>query len=299
MKLGVSAFAWTAKFDNSHLRLIPLVKEMGFDGLEIAMFDPSDLAAAEIRRTFEASDLECTVCAILPPGVNPISSDATTRKKSASHLARCVETTCALGAKVLAGPLYAPIGYLPEHRPTEDEWNWAVEHFQKAGELLDANQITLAIEPVNRSETFLLRTAKEAKQLCEAIAHERIGVTLDTFHGNIEERDIVEAVRLLGPRLRHLHLSENDRSLLGEGHVPFPELLATLQDARYDGYLVIEGFGYSSEEKVGPGYLWAAIDVSPEEIAVKGIQYLHRLQAREATQARLSKHRVDSEWSNH
>ena len=68
MKLGVSAFAWTAKFDRSHLRLVPLVKEMGFSGFEIAMFDPADLAVKDIRRAFETSDLECTVCAILPPG---------------------------------------------------------------------------------------------------------------------------------------------------------------------------------------------------------------------------------------
>ena len=67
MKLGVSAFAWTAKFDRSHLRLVPLVKEMGFSGFEIAMFDPTDLAVNDIRRAFETSDLECTVCAILPP----------------------------------------------------------------------------------------------------------------------------------------------------------------------------------------------------------------------------------------
>ena len=66
MKLGISAFAWTAKFDRSHLRLLPLVKEMGFSGLEIAMFDPSDLPINDIRRAFEASNLECTVCSILP-----------------------------------------------------------------------------------------------------------------------------------------------------------------------------------------------------------------------------------------
>src|SRR5438270_1750686 len=109
MKLGVSAFAWTAKFERSHLELVPAVKEMGFSGFEIAMFDPADLAVKEIRRVFEANELECTVCAILPPGINPISSDATVRKKSMQHLLRCVETCSELGAPLLGGPLYAPI----------------------------------------------------------------------------------------------------------------------------------------------------------------------------------------------
>jgi len=77
--------------------------------------------------------------------------------------------------------LYAPIGYLPEHRPSHDEWSWAVEAFQSIGDTLDACKVTLSVEPVNRSETFFLRTAKEAKSLCEAVGHPRIGVTIEHF----------------------------------------------------------------------------------------------------------------------
>jgi D-psicose/D-tagatose/L-ribulose 3-epimerase len=277
MKLGVSAFAWTATFDQSHLRLVPMVKQMGFSGFEIAMFDPADLAIADIRRTFEASDLECTVCAILPPGINPISHDAATRKKSIQHLAHCVETASALGARLLGGPLYAPIGYLPEHRPTKDEWTWAVEAFQAIGDVLDSCCVTVSIEPVNRSETFFLRTAKEARSLCQAIGHPRIGVTMDTFHANIEERNIAGAVRSLGHELKHLHASENDRGLLGLGHIDFRAIIAALREIGYKGYLMIEGFGYSPEEKSGPGALWADIAVSPEEIASRGAQFLNAL----------------------
>lgn len=277
MKLGVSAFAWTAKFDQSHLQLVPLVKELGFSGFEIAMFDPADLAVTDIRRAFEASDLECTVCAILPPGINPISPDAATRKKSMQHLARCIETASALGANLLGGPLYAPVGYLPEHRPTKDEWTWAVEAFQSIGDLLDSGNVTLSIEPVNRSETFFLRTAAEARSLCQAIGHPRIGVTIDTFHANIEERNIAEAVDSLGHYLKHLHASENDRGLLGKGHVDFSAIIAALKKNEYDGYLMIEGFGYSPRETNGPGLLWADISVSPEEIASRGAQFLTRI----------------------
>jgi D-psicose/D-tagatose/L-ribulose 3-epimerase len=277
MKLGVSAFAWTSKFDRQHLPLIPKVKEMGFSGFEIAMFDPADLAVSDIRRAFESSDLECTICAILPPGINPISPDAPIRNKSVQHLVRCIETSSELGARLLGGPLYAPIGYLPDHRPTRDEWSWAVEAFQSVTETLDACDVNLTIEPVNRSETFFLRTAREAKTLCEAIGHPRIGVTIDTFHANIEELNIAAAVESLGPYMKHLHVSENDRGLLGEGHVDFPGIIAALQKGAYNGYLMIEGFGYSAEEKNGPGALWADVSVSPEEIASSGLRYLSKI----------------------
>lgn len=274
MKLGVSAFAWTSKFDQQHLPLIPKVKEMGFSGFEIAMFDPADLAVSAIRRAFESSDLECTICAILPPRTNPISPDPAIRKKSVQHLVRCIETSSELGARLLGGPLYAPIGYLPDHRPSADEWSWAIEAFQATGESLDSYDVNLSIEPVNRSETFFLRTAEEAKRFCQSIGHPRIGVTIDTFHANIEEPNIAGAVRLLGPCLKHLHASENDRGLLGRGHIDFSAIIAALGQIGYDGYLMIEGFGYSPSEKNSPGTLWADLSVSPEEIASTGARYL-------------------------
>lgn len=202
MKIGVSAFAWTSKLDRRHLELLPTIKEMGIDGFEVSLFDPEALAVNEIRRALEVSQRECTVCAVLPGGINPISPDAVARRRALEHLVQCVKTAAALGSHILAGPLYSPIGYLPEHRPSAEELSWAVETFQRLGDSLEANQVTLAIEPVNRSETFFLRTAKEARSLCEAIGHPRIGVTVNTFHANIEEKNIADAIRSLSTPAR-------------------------------------------------------------------------------------------------
>jgi D-psicose/D-tagatose/L-ribulose 3-epimerase len=185
-------------------------------------------------------------------------------------------TSC-LGAKLLGGPLYAPIGYFTGCRPAADEWLWATEAFQSLGETLDACDVTLAIEPVNRSETFFLRTAKEALALCEAVRHPRVGVTIDTFHANIEEKNPAAAVFSLGDRLRHMHISENDRSLLGQGHVDFPGIIEALRAIGYQGYLMIEGFGFLHDVNDGPGTLWAECNVSPTDIASQGAAYLRGL----------------------
>ena len=277
MKFGVSAFAWTASFGSSHLRLLPQVREYGFAAFEIPMFEPGKLPVAALRKSFEANALDCTVCAILPEGINPISPDKSARKRAFAHLVKCVETSAELGAHLLGGPLFAPFGYLPGHRPTQEERSWAVEAFQPLGDLLEKNAITLSVEPVNRSETFFLRTAADAKALCNAIAHSRIGVTIDTFHANIEEKNIPAAIKALGPQLRHIHVSENDRGLLGSGHIDFPEIIKTLNEIGYDGYLMIEGFGFSPHEPLAPGALWASTNVSPEDIAVGGLSYLKGL----------------------
>lgn len=277
MKIGVSAFAWTARFGQSHLKLLPEMKKIGLDGIEVPMSDPALLPISSIREAFDRYGMECTVCAILPRSYNPISPKSETRRKAIEHLIRCVEASAAMGAKLMGGPLFAPIGYLPRHRPTEAEWLWAVEAFQAVGDVLEANDITLSIEPVNRSETFFLRTAAEAKQLCESVGNPRIGVTVDTFHANIEELTIPDALLSLGTHLKHVHASENDRGPLGDGHVPFKEIVSVLKRIQYKGYLMIEGFGYDSKEKSAPGRLWAHRDVTPEYLASSGAQYLAKL----------------------
>lgn len=279
MKIGISAFAWTSNFRSSHLQLLPGMKKLGMDGVEIPMFDPDALPTSEIRTAFEANALECTVCAILPPAVNPISPEREIRHRAVEHLKKCVHTAAALGAKLIGGPLYAPIGYLPSHRPSKDEWTWAVEAFQALKSDLDATNLQLSLEPVNRSETFFLRTAEEAARLCDLIGDPRIGVTIDTFHANIEERSLVGAVRSLDAHLRHIHASENDRGPLGRGHVPFASIIAALKEMKYEGYVTVEGFGYSSDETQSPGYLWAYSEVSPERLASESYQYLTDLLA--------------------
>ena len=277
MKIGVSAFAWTSELKPSHTGLFPTLRAQGIEGFEIPMFDPARIDAASLRRAFAANNLECTVCAILPAGINPISPDAAIRKQSLAHLTRCVETCAELGAHLMAGPVYAPIAYLPGHRRQQDEWTWAVECFQSLGEVLDANRVTLALEPVNRSESFFLNTAAEANSLCAAIDHPRVGITIDTFHANIEEKNLAESLRPLAKRLKHIHASENDRGLLGSGHVDFPAIVNVLKEIDYDGYLMIEGFGYSEKEPDALGALYADPSVSPEDIAFKGATYLRTL----------------------
>lgn len=277
MKIGVSAFAWTTQFSQKHIELIPKLREHGIEGFEIPMFHPADVPPAELRRAFEANGMEGTACAILPEGINPISPDASVRARSLEHLLRCIERGAEAGVHTICGPLYAPIGYLPGRRRTQDEWNWAVECFQALGAGLVAHDVSLAIEPVNRSETFFLNTAADAKAFCDAVGHPRIGVTIDSFHANIEEKKIPTAISFLNGYLRHFHASENDRGLLGSGHVEFSSIIAALGGIEYTGFLMIEGFGYSPDEPASLGARWGDADVSPEDIAFKGASYLRTL----------------------
>jgi D-psicose/D-tagatose/L-ribulose 3-epimerase len=278
MKLGASAFNWTRTFGVQHLDLLPQLREHGLQAFEVPIFDPATVPASRIRKALETNDLACTVCAILPSGVNPISADQAVRRKGHAHLVHCIEMAAELGAKLLGGPLYAPIGYLPGRRRTSDEWQWAVELFQNLGGVLDAHAMTLALEPVNRSETFFLTTIGEAAELCLAIGNDRIGVLVDTFHANIEEKNIAEAMDSLGPLLKHMHISENDRGIPGTGHIDFVAITRTLKQMQYDGYLMIEGLGYvPPEQNSDSGFMWRRTEETGDEIVFNGTTLLRGL----------------------
>lgn len=277
MKLGASAFNWTRTFDAGNYHLLPRLREAGFAALEIPIFDPSTIATTTLRRLLEKNDLDCTTCAILTGNINPVSGDAHQRKQARAHLAHCIETTAALGGRLLGGPLYAPINYLPGRLRSHDEWNWAVECFQSLGDLLNAHNITLALEPVNRSETYFLTTSAETARLCKEVDHPDIGVLIDTFHANIEEKSIPATISGLGTCLKHLHISENDRGVLGSGHVDFPRIMQALQSISYDGYLMIEGLGYIPPEKNVPDFMWRRPDETGDDIVFLGAAFLRAL----------------------
>ena len=205
MRFGVNTFLWTVRFDASSIPLLPKVKEMGFDGIEVAIFDPSTFAAADIRRGLEQYEMQCTVCSVMPPGVSVVSEDAAVRRKAAAYIADCAKAIAEAGADILCGPLYTPLGEFPGRRPTLDEFKRAVDLYAELGPRLDVEDVTLAIEPLNRFETYFLNTAADAVRLCDAVNHDRIGVLLDTFHANIEEKDIGDAYRMVGRHLKHVH----------------------------------------------------------------------------------------------
>ena len=276
MKLGVNTFIWSAEFGRAQLAFLPRIKEHGFDGVEVPMFNPEGFPAADIRNGLAANDLECTVCSIIPAGRSLISDDADVRRRTQQHLRDAIQATAEVGAHVIDGPLYSPVGDLPGRRRTPDEWRWAIEGYQSVTPTLDACDVTLAIEPLNRFETYFLNTAADAAALCDEVGHPRVGVAFDTFHANIEEKGIAGACRRIGGHLKHVQISENDRGTPGSGHIDWASLLRALRDLEYDGWLTIESFGPSLGAFSAAVAIWRDIEPTPDSIAFDGIEFLRR-----------------------
>jgi D-psicose/D-tagatose/L-ribulose 3-epimerase len=274
MKFAVNALIWTTEFDHRSFSLLPRLRECGFDGFEVPVFQPAKVPAKEIRQALSANNLECTVCAILPAGMNPISDNPDIRRRTRQHLVDTIKVAADLGSTLMGGPVYSPVGHLPGRRRTSDEWQWAVECFQSLGESLHANGITLALEPLNRFETYFLNTAADAVKLCSEIGHSSIGVLLDTFHTNIEEKDVAAAFLKTGKKLKHIHACENDRGIPGTGHVDFAGIASALKKIGYDGWITIESFGYSHKELAAAAAIWRDLAPTPEAVAFDGLPFL-------------------------
>lgn len=274
MKFGVNTFIWTESFDRANLPLLPRIKAWGFDGVEVPLFRPAEFAAADIRKGAEANGLECTVCSVLVDGLSLISDDADVRRKTRAHMQDVVKASAEAGAKVVAGPLYCPVGYLPGRRRTADEWKRAVEGHQSLGDTLASHGVALAVEPLNRFETFFLNTAADAAALAAEINHPNVGILFDTFHANIEEKDIGAGYRTIGKHLKHVHACENDRGIPGSGHVEWKNVFQALRDIGYDGWLTIESFGFALPMISAAAAIWRDIEKTPDLIASEGVKFL-------------------------
>ena len=276
MKYGINTLLWTPAFDASYFRLLPDIKSHGFDGVEVARFEFESFPAAAVRRALEQNGLESTFCSALSGDLNLVSDDAAVRQRTREFLLRGIQATAEIGAHMFVGPLVAPVGYLPGRRRNEDEWKRAVEGLQSLSDTLDAYDVTLAIEPLNRFETYFLNTMFDAAALADAVDNPRVGVLYDTFHANIEEKSLGAALRSLGPHLRHVHTCENDRGAPGSGHVEWPEVFSGLSDMGYDEWLVIESFAPGIKEIAAAACIWRELAPTPEAIAYDGLEFLKR-----------------------
>ncbi|HET7698668.1 MAG TPA: sugar phosphate isomerase/epimerase family protein [Vicinamibacterales bacterium] len=274
MKIGVNTFLWGVHFGPADFHRLAGIKEGGFDGIEFAVLDPKNLPATAIRRELERAGLEATAVSVVPAGMHIGSSDAAVRARTREHLTACIRQTAEAGATILSGPMYSPVGYLTGVRRTADEWKWGVETWQALAPVAADAGVEIGIEPLNRFETYFLNTAADGAKFCDAVGHPSIGLLFDTFHANIEEKTVGEALRAAAPHLKHLHTCENDRGTPGTGHVAWREFFTTLRSIGYDRWMVIESFGFALGELSAAAAIWRDLAPTVDSIAFDGVKFL-------------------------
>jgi D-psicose/D-tagatose/L-ribulose 3-epimerase len=274
MRLGINLMAWSGQID---LALLPRIAELGFDGVELPVLRPDAVDAAAVRAALERNGLECTASGALPRGASLLEESE--RAEGVAWLDRCAAFAGACGAGVLCGPLYAPVGLLPWRPPTEREWDSCVAGLREAGARAAERGVTLALEPLNRFETHFLNTVDDGLRLVAAVGHPAVGLHLDTFHLNVEEKDVAAALGRASGRVAHVHFSENDRGTLGTGHVDWPGVAEALRAIEYEGWVVAETFTGSVPEIAAATAVWRPLVPDPWTYAEQSLRFMSGLLA--------------------
>jgi D-psicose/D-tagatose/L-ribulose 3-epimerase len=271
MKIGFNLLLWTGHVTADHAPLLALVRDAGYDGVEIPVFGGAPEHYAALGRLIAEHGLGVTSVGLVPDTAhNPISDDAAARAGGISHLKWLVDCSRALGAEVLCGPYHQPLGCFSGSGATQEELSRLAEAHRTMSDY--AGDLILAIEPLNRFECYVLNTAQQASAHVSTVDRRNFGYLYDTFHANIEEKDPVGAIAATASAITHVHISENDRGAPGRGHIPIGPTLKALREVGYDGWVTVEAFGQALPELAAATRVWRKFFEREEDVVRDGIR---------------------------
>ncbi len=278
MKLGINTFLFCSPFGNANLSLLPVFAAWGFDCAELAIEDPALVDGATINAAFQATDLSHLItCGAYGPG-RDLRGSAAEQEAALAYTTRILDMMPAYGSTLYCGPLYSAVGRAEAYTASEKErqQDLVATHLHTLANHAAERGITIAMEVLNRFETDFMNTAAHAVAMVERVNHPALGIHLDTFHMNMEERSFGDAIRTAGKHLAHLHASANHRGAPGQGTIPWGEIRDALHEVNYAGDVVIESFSTRIETIARACCVWRDPG-DPEVIARGGLAHLREV----------------------
>jgi D-psicose/D-tagatose/L-ribulose 3-epimerase len=281
LKTGVSSLLWTEHFAADDVALFEKVKTVGFDVFEICVADPFDFPVKQVRKAALDAGIGLTTISVALDDRNPVSPEPAVRAKAVEFLKKMVDINIGIGSKIIGGPNYAAWGYITGTSRTPDEWKWAADTIRQAAEYAkQQGDLVIALEPINRFETYFLNIAEDTVNFAAEVGLDNVGVHLDTFHMIREETGIAEAVKTCGEKLLYVHVCENNRGIPGTGLIPWSEFFTALKDIDYKGIVSIESFDPNFEEINRNCAIWRKFADSGEQLATEGLKNLSAVAAK-------------------
>jgi D-psicose/D-tagatose/L-ribulose 3-epimerase len=273
MKYGMNLLLWTGEVTEEMLPTCEQLKAAGYDGVELPMFN-LDIDYAGLGKQLDSLSLARTAVTIRGEEDNPISPDASIRAKGVALTKQTLDCCAAAGVETLVGPYHSALGYFSGAGPTEDEWKWGVDSMRQVAEYAGQVGVNLGVEALNRFECYFLNTHADSTRFVREVDHAACGMMYDTFHANIEEKSVTDAVKAGGDKMVHIHISENDRSTPGQGGVRWDENFDAIVSSGYDGWLVIEAFGLALPEIAAATKIWRRMYSDEITLATEGLKFM-------------------------
>ena len=245
MKFGTLYSYWGNEWKCDYFQTAKKISSLGFDIMEVGAGHLVSMSDEELARLKDlARDLGLTITSNIGPAKNKdvAAADEATRVRGIQYLSDIMKAMDKLDSRRLVGVQYT---YWPNDFSDLDKpaiWARGVESVKKLGKVAEQYNVEMCLEVVNRFETHILNTVDEANQFCDEVDNKNVIILLDTFHMNIEEDNIPDAIRRAKGRLGQLHVGEGNRKLPGEGSLPWGEIGQALRDIRFDKSVVMEPF---------------------------------------------------------
>ena len=276
MKFGVSSYVWVSPFSNHTTEQLKHAKELGFDIYEIGVEDPSSFDPAYVKQEADMAGIQINICGAFGPERDISSDDSRYRDKGMEYIRTLIDMASVFGSPYVAGPMYAATGKagMASEEERKRQRSYAVDNLRDLAGYAATKGIRLALEPLNRFETDFLNTVDQGVELLDEIGCDNVGLLLDTFHMNIEEKSLGQAIRRAGSRLFDFHACSNDRGTPGQDHIDWDEISTALRDVGYDGAVVIESFTTDITEIAKAVSLWRPLAASQDVLALEGLKFL-------------------------
>ncbi|WP_435746316.1 sugar phosphate isomerase/epimerase family protein [Microbacterium sp. PMB16] len=278
--IAVNTWVWTSPLTDATLE--PLARkaaDLGYQALELPLENVGDWDPVNVRAVLDSLGLGAIVVGAMGSGRSLVAR-AGDVAATQTYLRSCISAAQVLGSDVVAGPFYAPTGVT--WRMDADERAAIVGELRDnlaplAAEAADLG-ITLAVEPLNRYETSVLNTVEQSLEALEPLLGAGVGLALDTYHLNIEEKKPADAIRAAGSAIAHVQVCGSDRGAVGDDHTDWPEILRALDDAGYRGALGLESFTGGNATIAVAASVWRPLAPSQDELAARSIAALRALE---------------------
>jgi D-psicose/D-tagatose/L-ribulose 3-epimerase len=277
--IAANTWIWLSPVtDGSLASLVPKVRELGFDAIELPVENAGDWDPGRAAELLAEHRLGVSVCAVMPPGRDLLTDEEEVGSTQA-YLRACVDLAARIGSPVVGGPMYSAVGrtWLLDSGERRQTIERLAEALRPLADYAGARGVTLALEPLNRYETSLLNTAEQALEVVDAVDSPALGLLLDTYHMNIEEKSPAAAIRAAGAHVAHVHASASDRGAPGSDTVDWPAVAGALREIGYSGTLCIEAFTPEQPALAQAAFIWRRVAPTQDAIARDGVAFLRTL----------------------
>ncbi|MBC7400353.1 MAG: sugar phosphate isomerase/epimerase [Mucilaginibacter sp.] len=280
MKFGVSTFVWVSPFNTNSFDLVYKVKGMGYDILEVAVEDKDLIDWKKLKEIVKETELNVTISGAFGATRDISSTDLAIRKEGLNYIIDCIKIAQYMDSPVFTGPVYSAVGktrYTTAEQKKRER-AWCIENLLTAGKIAADHNVIIGLEPLNRFETDMVNTVDQALSIVNEVSNPSLKVSLDTFHCNIEEKNIANSIRKIGKeRLCHIQANESDRGTPGTGNVDWIGIKDALAAIKYEGAVVIETFGAPSKELAKAACIWRPLAKSADVLAIDGLAFYKKL----------------------